>query len=117
MRDQQQTETNDDKTEALIISAPELSNSTSCCRKVDISFVVVVVVLCVSAKNLGVTFDMHLTMAAHVVNLIRPANFELHPISSVRHCLSLQATKPLDSAFVLSLHDCTTVIPSSLSTF
>ena len=45
MRDQQQTETNDDKTEALVIFAPELSNSTSCCRKVDSSFVVVVVVV------------------------------------------------------------------------
>ena len=69
MRDQQQTETNDDKTEALIISAPELSNSTSCCRKVDISFVVVVVVvLCVSAKNLGVTFDMNFNLATLTSN-------------------------------------------------
>ena len=45
---------------------------------------------------------MHLTMAAHVVNLIRTADFELCRISSVRHYLSVPATKTLLSVFVLS---------------
>ena len=45
---------------------------------------------------------MHLTMTAHVVNLIRAANFELRCINSIRHYLSVQATKTLVSAFVLS---------------
>ena len=115
-----QSETNDDKTEALIISSPELSNYVllqesrqliCCCC----CCFVVVVVLCLSAKNLGVTFDMHLTMAARVVNLIRPAKFELHPISSVSHCLSLQATKPLDSTFVLlRLYYCNSLLSEYL---
>ena len=48
---------------------------------------------------------MHLTMTVHVVNLIRTANFELHRISSLRHYLSVQATKTLLLAFVLSQLD------------
>ena len=40
-------------------------------------------------------------MTAHVVNLIRTANFELRHINSIRHYLSVQATKTLVSAFVL----------------
>ena len=49
---------------------------------------------------------MHLTMTAHVVNLIRTANFELRRINSIRHYLSVQVTKTLLSAFVLSRLDC-----------
>ena len=48
---------------------------------------------------------MHLTMTAHVVNLIRTANFELRRINSMRHYLSVQATKTVVSAFVLSRQD------------
>ena len=55
-----------------------------------------------SVKNLGVTFHCHLTMKTHVSNLVRPANFELRRISSIRHLLSTEATKTLVSAFVLS---------------
>ena len=58
-----------------------------------------------SSKYLGVTHDMHLTMTAHVVNLIRTANFEMCCINSIRHYLSVQATKTLVSAFVLSWLD------------
>ena len=47
---------------------------------------------------------MHLTMTAHVVNLIRTANFELRRTYSI-HYLSVQATKTLVSAFVLSRLD------------
>ena len=48
---------------------------------------------------------MHLTMTAHLVNLIRAANFELRRINSIWHYLSVQATKTLVSAFVLSRLD------------
>ena len=48
---------------------------------------------------------MHLTMTAHVVNQIRTANFELRRIDSIRHYLSVEATKTLVSAFVLSRLD------------
>ena len=45
---------------------------------------------------------MHLTMTAHIVNLIRTTAFELFRINSIRHYFSVQATKTLVSAFVLS---------------
>ena len=44
---------------------------------------------------------MHLTMTAHIVNLIRTAAFGLCRINSIRHYFSVQATKTLVSAFVL----------------
>ena len=55
---------------------------------------------------LGVTLDMHLTMTAHLVDVIRTANFELRRTNYIRHYLSVQATKTLVSAFVRSRLDC-----------
>ena len=64
-----------------------------------------------SVKNLGVTLDCHLTMKTHVSNLVRSANFELCHISSIRHLLSIDATKTVVSAFVLLLLDyCNTLL-------
>ena len=91
---------NDDKTEALIISAQRISNSIPLPQSLTVRSSTVR--FSQSAKYLGVTLDMHLTMTAHVVNLIRTANFELRRINSIRHYLSVQATKNLVSAFVLS---------------
>ena len=65
---------------------PYIYPKLSCCIKL-------IVLVSQSAKNLGLTLNMHLPMAAHVVNLIRTANFELHCVSSVRHYLSVEATK------------------------
>ena len=56
-------------------------------------------------RNLGVTIDCHLSMSAHVTNVVRAANFELRRISSIRQYLTVQATKVLISAFVLSKLD------------
>ena len=63
---------NDDKTEALIISAPRISDSVP----LPDSFFIgnSTVRFSQSTKYLGVTLDMHLTMTAHVVNLIRTAS-------------------------------------------
>ena len=89
--------------EALIISASRISNyiplpdfltvwnSTVCFSQ--------------SAKYLGVKLDMHLTMTAHVVKMIRTADFELCRINSIWHYLSVQVTKTLFSAFVFSWLD------------
>ena len=51
------------------------------------------------------TDDCHLTMKAHITNLVCSANFELRFISSICHLLSTDATKTLVSAFVLLCHD------------
>ena len=93
---------NDDKTEAMIVS------SVRKFRSLSFSFLDMITVSCASVplldsvKNLGVTFDCHLTMKTHVSNLVSSANFELHRISSIRHLLSTDATKALVSSFVLS---------------
>ena len=94
---------NDDKTEALIIPAPRISVSIP--LPDSLTFGNSTVRFSQSAKYLGVKLDMHLTMTAHVVNLIRIANFELRRISSIRHHLSVQATKTIVSAYVLSRLD------------
>ena len=95
---------NNDKTEALITSAPRTWNSIPLPDSLTVGNSTAH--FSRSAKYLGVTLDMHLTMTAHVVNLIRTANFELRRINSIRHYLSVQVTKTLLSAFVLSRLDC-----------
>ena len=94
---------NDDRMAALIISAPRILNFTSFPPNSLKNLIVgnLAAPFSQSAKNLGVTFDMHLTIYAHVAHLIQTANFELHPISSTCQYLSVQATKTLVSAYVL----------------
>ena len=55
-----------------------------------------------SVKNLGFTFDCHLTMNAHVSNIARTCYFELRRLASIRSFLTSTATATLVSAFVLS---------------
>ena len=75
---------NDDKTEALIIPIPRISNSTS--------FLDSPVV-----ENLIDSWPFSAGSRVYV-NLIRPANFELRRIGSVRHYLSVQAICCFSSA-------------------
>ena len=101
---------NYDKTEALIIPASRISNSTPLPDSLTVRNLTVH--FSQSARYLGVTFDMHLTMTAHVVNLIRSANFELCCINSIRHYLSVQVT--LSLFWLLFFHDWTIAVPSFL---
>lgn len=104
----------DDKTEALIISALRISNSTSSTNSLVVGNLTVRSFF-QSAKNLGVTFEMHLTLAAHVVNLIWSANFEPCRISSICYYLSLQATKTIVFTFILSQLDyCSSLLSGCL---
>ena len=58
-----------------------------------------------SVRNLGFTFDCHLTMNAHVFNIARTCYFELRHLASIRRFLtSTVATTPV-SAFALSRID------------
>ena len=58
-----------------------------------------------SVKNLGFTFDCHLTMNAHVSNIARTCYFELRRLASIRRFLKSTATATLVSAFALSRID------------
>ena len=59
----------------------------------------------VNVKNLGFTFDCHLTMNAHVTNIARTFYFELRRLAFIRRFLTSTATATLVSAFVLSRID------------
>ena len=56
-------------------------------------------------KNLGITFDCHLTMNAHVSNSALTCYFELRRLASIRRFLTSTATAKLVSAFALSRID------------
>ena len=58
-----------------------------------------------SVKNFGFTLDCHLTMNAHVSNIVRTCYFELRRLASIRRFLTSTATATLVSAFVLSRID------------
>ena len=58
-----------------------------------------------SVMNLGLTFDCHLTMNAHVSNIARTCYFELRRLASIRRFLTSTATATLVSAFALSRID------------
>ena len=57
------------------------------------------------AKNLGVTLANNLSVEKHVTNICRSAYIEIWRISNIRHYLTIDATKPLLCAFVLSKLD------------
>ena len=94
---------NDDKTEVMLIT----SNRMSTAIPVPDFFAVgnSSVPFSDTVKNLGVTLDCHLSMKAHVINIVSTANFELRRISSIRRFLTPEATATLVSAFVLSRLD------------
>ncbi len=58
-----------------------------------------------SVRNLGVTLDQTLSFKKYVSSVCRICYLELRRISSVRHLLSVEATKTLVCSFVLSRLD------------
>ena len=94
---------NDEKTEALLIksgrtSLPDPTPTSIRVGQSDIPFAA-------QAKNLGVTLTSTMSMDSHVSNVCKSAYIELRRISSIRHYLTVDATKVLVCAFVLSKLD------------
>ena len=93
---------NDDKTEALQFSPPSVDPSTlpsSVLLGNDaISF-------SDQVRDLGFLFDRDLTMHQHIIKTCQAAYIELKRISSIRHNLTLDATKTLVSSCILSRLD------------
>ena len=58
-----------------------------------------------SVKYLGYTLDCHLTMNAHVSNIVLTCYIELRHLASIRRFLTSAATATVVSAFVLSRID------------
>ena len=92
---------NDDKTEFLILTSQHCKVKLDCTLQIGAS--------CVqpssSCRNLGVTFDEHLSMNLHVSNLCRNMLFYLRKISSLRSLLSETAAAQLVHALVTSRLD------------
>ena len=58
-----------------------------------------------SVKNISVTLDCHLTMNAHVSNIVRTCYIELCRLASIRRFMKSTATASLVSTFALSRID------------
>ena len=94
---------NDDKTELMIVSSPRMSNAVPFPESMSVG--ASTIQFSDKVRNLGVTIDCHLSMSAQVTSVVRAANYELRRISSIRQFLTVQATRVLVSAFVLSKLD------------
>ena len=58
-----------------------------------------------SARNIGVIFDEHMSLAKHITNIRKTCFFHLRNISKIRDCLSLADTEKLVHAFITSKID------------
>ena len=91
---------NDDNTEALIVSSQRMSTSLPMLDSLTVG--TSNVMFSQSVKTLDVILD---TMKNQIINLVRTANSELRRINSIRHYLSVAATKKLVLAFIMSRLD------------
>ena len=91
---------NDDKTEAMLFNMSKLKDpptSLSVCHST--------VQFSNSLRDLGFYLDNNLTMKEHVTFVCKIAFLELRRISTIRHYLTLEATKTLVISLVLSRID------------
>ena len=94
----------DDKTEAKIVSSQRRSMSLPTPDSLTVG--TSNALFSQSVKMLGVTLDTHLAIKKNqVIDPVRTAKFELRPISSSRHYLSVEAIQKLVLAFVISRLD------------
>ena len=91
---------NNDKTEALLVRAS--SKSLSVFKPTTISVCGCEISFSSSARNLGFYI---MSVELHIKNVCRSAYSELRRIGTIRHLLSVDSTKTLVSAFVLSRLD------------
>ena len=57
------------------------------------------------AKNIGVIFDSSMTMSRHINAIVKSGNYHLRNIAKIRNVLTLDTTKILIHAFVVSKTD------------
>ena len=95
---------NDDKTESILVKSDRIMLPDSAPTSIRIGNPGIL--FASHARNLGFTISSNTTMDKHVTNICRSTYAELRRISSIRHLLTVNATKILLSAFVLSKLDC-----------
>src|SRR6056300_91499 len=63
------------------------------------------------ARNIGVIFDTHLTMACHINNICKSSFYHLRNIAKIRKFISFQTTETLVHSFVSSkLDNCNSLL-------
>ena len=102
---------NDEKTECLLIRPNKCTQNLNC---TSLSFGHNVISFCTTAENLGFHITEDMRIDAHVQDIYRKVYIDIRRISSIRHILSIDATKTLLSAFVHpKLHYCYSLFYSS----
>ena len=94
---------NDDKTELMPVASEKSKHLHS--LPTSITICNAQIAFRQSVKNLGFTLDCHLTMNAHISNIVRKCYLELHRLASIRRFLTITATATLVCAFDLSIID------------
>ena len=103
---------NDEKTECLLIRPNKCTQNSNC---TSLSFGHNVISFSTTAKNLGFHFTDDMRIDTHVQDICRKVCINIRRISSIRHLLSIDATKTLLSAFVLPKLDyCNSLFYGSL---
>ena len=93
---------NEDKTELIVITPSRQS------AKVALDSIKVgtsEIAPAKSARNLGATFDEHMTLKPHVSALVKSCNYQLRRIGQIRKYLTQEAAEKLIHAFVSSRLD------------
>jgi hypothetical protein len=94
---------NDDKTEAMLFSPPNIP--PSCSLPSSIAVGAHDILFSNTARNLGFILDSELSMKHHVAKVCQIAFYELKRISSIRRYLTEDATKTLVTSSILSRLD------------
>ena len=94
---------NDEKTESLLIKSDRAKFPDPAPTSVRVGNSVIP--FATHAKNLGFTISSNTTIDKHATYICRSAYAELRRISSIRHLLTVNATKTLACAFILSKLD------------
>ena len=89
---------NDNKTEAIIITAPNCKQlqNVSCVNVCGCN-----IVPSPTIRNIGITIDCGLTMSSHGSPMCKSAYYHLYAISKIRHCLTTDACKTLVHILVI----------------
>ena len=103
---------NDDKTECLLIVSDRTSLPVPHPTSIHVGDTDILFSL--QATILGVTLTTNLSMEKHVTNIYKSAYIEVRRINRICHYLTIDATKPLLWAFVLSKLDyCNSLLSGS----
>ena len=93
---------NDSKTEYMIIGTKAMLSKV---KSTSVRVGVDDIQASTKVRNLGVIFDDHLNMSAHITKTCKAAQFHLHNLRSIRKFLTKEAAETLVHSLIFSLLD------------